>query len=59
MSRAVIRAATSTVQPAAPGACSVWPVATCSAAPRTDSLEKKPLKGGIAASASRATVIVQ
>ncbi|MGX1028788.1 hypothetical protein RKD38_003469 [Streptomyces ambofaciens] len=34
-------------------------MATCSAAPRTDSLEKKPLKGGIAASASKATVIVQ
>ena len=36
------------------GAVSPW--AACSAAPRTDSLEKKPLNGGIAASASRARV---
>ncbi len=59
VSRAVTRPATSTIQPAAPGTPSVCPVAVCSAAPRTASLEKKPLNGGIAASASSATVIVQ
>ena len=50
-----------TIQPAAdvPPAPCPSPNAACSAAPSTASLEKKPLKGGRAASASSPTVIVQ
>ncbi|GAA2970235.1 hypothetical protein GCM10020227_43520 [Streptomyces flavovirens] len=56
---AAISPATRIVQPAAAGATSRSPKAVCSAATRTASLEKKPANGGMAASARRATVIVQ